>query len=127
MELMEGLQIIRKMCKQNLMTCVGCPLDTRCPLTLTPHQWDDDDTKHIVAAAEEWAKEHTKTRLDALKERFPFAPVYEDTGLPMSCPKAYFGQDISKACERLNSCTDAGTCRECWNMPAPAMYQDKEE
>ena len=106
MDVLEFLRERRRMC--NSYSCGSCPLaDGKCVVSdVAP----DEDYKRIVAAVEQWSKEHPrKTRQSVFLEQYPEAEIDANgvVGLcPMSISAAHRDSDGECNCpERL--------CRDC--------------
>ena len=83
MDALEFLRERKRMC--NLCKhCEGCPLK-KANCALDPAD-SDEDCKRIIAAVEQWSKEHSrKTRQSVFLEQYPEAKVDED-GILYMCP-----------------------------------------
>lgn len=107
MDALEFLMERRRMCN-SYRGCVGCPLEEeRCVVSdVAP----DEDYKRIIAAVEQWSKEHPrKTRQSVFLEQYPEAEIDANgvVGLcPMSISAAHRNSDGECNCpEKL--------CRDC--------------
>ena len=83
MDALEFLRERRRMCN-SYRNCEGCPLeDGKCVVSdVAP----DEDYKRIIAAVEQWSKEHPrKTRQSVFLEQYPEAIISYD-GLPDVAP-----------------------------------------
>ena len=84
MDALEFFKERRRMCN-SYRNCEGCPLeDGKCVvIDVTP----DEDYKRIVAAVEQWSKEHPrKTRQSVFLEQWPNCQMGDD-GVIDICPK----------------------------------------
>ena len=82
MDALEFLRERRRMC-DSYRRCEGCPLEGgKCVVSdVAP----DEDYKRIIAAVEQWSKEHPrKTRQSVFLEQFPNAKTVE--GILAICP-----------------------------------------
>ena len=82
MDALEFLRERRRMCN-SYRNCEGCPLeDGKCVVSdVAP----DEDYKRIIAAVEQWSKEHPrKTMQSVFLEQFPNAKTVE--GILAICP-----------------------------------------
>ena len=97
MDALEFLKERRRMCDEYSRLyngCCDCPLVSHCSISSTA---SDEDNKRIVAAVEQWSKEHPrKTRQSVFLERYPEAEIDANgvVGLcPMSISAAYRDSD----------------------------------
>ena len=84
MDALEFLMERRRMCN-SYRNCEGCPLeDGKCVVSdVAP----DEDYKRIIAAVEQWSKEHPrKTRQSVFLEQWPNCSMGDDGVIGM-CPK----------------------------------------
>ena len=107
MDALEFLRERRRMCNSH-RNCKGCPLeDGKCVVgDVAP----DEDYKRIIAAVEQWSKEHPrKTRQSVFLEQYPEAEIDANgvVGLcPMSISAAHRDSDGECNCpEKM--------CRDC--------------
>ena len=109
MDALEFLRERRRMCN-SYRNCEGCPLeDGKCVVSdVAP----DEDYKRIIAAVEQWSKEHPrKTRQSVFLEQYPQADI-DSTGLLILCPKR-ISADIRVTADCLRQeCSDCR--REFW-------------
>ena len=107
MDALEFLKERRRMC-DSYGDCEGCPLEgAECVIK---DMMSEDTCKRIVAAVEQWSKEHPrKTRQSVFLEQYPEAEIdaHGVVGLcPMSISAAYRDSDGECNCpEKL--------CRDC--------------
>ena len=107
MDAVEFLRERRRMCDSH-RRCKGCPLEEgKCVVSdVAP----DEDYKRIVAAVEQWSKEHPrKTRQSVFLEQYPEAEIDANgvVGLcPMSISAAY--RDSNGECNNPEQ-----MCRDC--------------
>ena len=83
MDALEFLRDRRRMCN-SYRNCEGCPLeDGKCVVSdVAP----DEDYKRIIAAVEQWSKEHPrKTRQSVFLKQYPEAEI-DAHGLVRICP-----------------------------------------
>ena len=83
MDALEFLMERRRMCDSHRY-CKGCPLeDGKCVVSdVAP----DEDYKRIIAAVEQWSKEHPrKTRQSVFLEQYPEAEI-DANGVVRMCP-----------------------------------------
>lgn len=113
MEALEFLKERKRMCRSFGGSCTGCPCEkVRCALnSLT----SDDDYKRIVAAVEQWSKEHQlKTRQSVFLEQFPNVRLDTNEIIEISpCrvdPKQY--PFNGKDCCKFRACSECR--REFW-------------
>ena len=84
MDALEFLKERRRMCN-SYRGCEGCPLeDGKCVVSdVAP----DEDYKRIIAAVEQWSKEHPrKTRQSVFLEQWPNCQMGDD-GVIRICPR----------------------------------------
>ena len=107
MDALEFLKERKRLCG-SYRGCVGCPLeDGKCVVSdVAP----DEDYKRIVAAVEQWSKEHPrKTRQSVFLEQYPEAEIDANgvVGLcPMSISAAH--RDSNGECNNPEQ-----MCRDC--------------
>ena len=107
MDALEFLVERRRMCYSH-RHCKGCPLEEgKCVVSSVA---PDEDYKRIIAAVEQWSKEHPrKTRQSVFLERYPEAEIDANgvVGLcPMSISAAHRDSDGECNCpEKM--------CRDC--------------
>ena len=108
MDALEFLKERRRMCDSH-GDCEGCPLeDGKCVVSdVAP----DEDYKRIVAAVEQWSKEHPrKTMQSVFLEQWPDAIISHD-GLPEVAPcQLCVGLTHGKSTE---DCEKRGLCAKC--------------
>ena len=83
MDALEFLRERRRMCNSH-RNCKGCPLEEgKCVVSdVAP----DEDYKRIIAAVEQWSKEHPrKTRQSVFLEQYPEAGI-DGNGVVGLCP-----------------------------------------
>ena len=100
MDALEFLRERRRMCN-SYRGCEGCPLeDGKCVVSYVA---PDEDYKRIIAAVEQWSKEHPrKTRQDVFLEQWPNCRMGDD-GVIKMCPR-----DVNK----MHVCGPVG-CADC--------------
>ena len=83
MDALEFLKERRRMC-DSYRHCEGCPLEGgKCVVSSVA---PDEDYKRIIAAVEQWSKEHPrKTRQSVFLEQYPEASIGDD-GVLRLCP-----------------------------------------
>ena len=108
MDAFEFLMERRRMC-DSYRHCKGCPLEEgKCVVSdVAPNE----DYKRIVAAVEQWSKEHPrKTRQSVFLEQYPDAIISHD-GLPEVGPcQLCVGLIHGKS---TGDCEKRGLCAEC--------------
>ena len=100
MDALEFLRERRRMCN-SYRNCEGCPLEEgKCVVSnVAP----DEDYKRIIAAVEQWSKEHPrKTRQSVFLEQWPNCSMGDDGVIGM-CPR-----NVNK----MYVCGSAG-CADC--------------
>ena len=107
MDALEFLRERKRMCK-SYKNCDGCPfVKGLCAISDIP---SDEERKSVVAAVEQWSKEHPrKTRQSVFLEQYPEAEIDVDGMVPL-CPMSISAahRDSGGKCknpERL--------CRDC--------------
>lgn len=112
MDALEFLRERKRMCNY-YSHCDGCPLDdSKCVIESST---TDEDCKRIVAAVEQWSKEHPrKTRQSVFLEQYPEATI-DNNGCPCVRP-CYLSATHRNAygnCAHMGrNCTDCR--REFW-------------
>ena len=108
MDALEFLRERRRMCN-SYRNCEGCPLEEgKCVVnSVAP----DGDYKRIIAAVEQWSKEHPrKTRQRVFLEQWPDAIISPD-GLPKVAPcQLCVGLIHGKS---IGDCEKRGLCAKC--------------
>lgn len=108
MDVLEPLKERKRMCIA-YEHCVGCPLENlSCALDTAN---SDEENKQVIAAVEQWSKEHPrKTRQSEFLKQWPNA-VISDDGLPEVAPCqlcAGLTHGVS-----IEDCESRGLCVEC--------------
>lgn len=108
MDALEFLKERKRMCT-SCKGCDGCPLEgTHCVLS---YATDDEDYERIIAAVEQWSKDHPrKTRQSVFLEQWPDA-IISDDGLPEVAPCQLCAGLIHG--ESAEDCENRGLCVEC--------------
>ena len=108
MDALEFLMERRRMC-DSYRHCEGCPLEEgKCVVSSVP---PDEDYKRIIAAVDQWSKEHQrKTRQSVFLRQWPDAIISYD-GLPEVAPcQLCVGLIHGKSTE---DCEKRGLCAKC--------------
>ena len=108
MDALEFLMEQKRMCG-SYNGCVGCPFEkSHCVIS---HVTSDEDYERIVAAVEQWSKEHPrKTRQSVFLEQWPDAIISYD-GLPEVAPcQLCVGLIHGKS---TGDCEKRGLCAKC--------------
>lgn len=89
--------------------CEGCPLEElNCALNAAD---PDEDNEQVIAAVEQWSKEHPfRTRQNVFLEQYPDA-VISDDGLPYVAPCQLYAGLIHG--ESIEDCENRGLCADC--------------
>ena len=108
MEALEFFRERKRMC-DSYMDCESCPLvATEC---VVKDMTSEDTCKRIVAAVEQWSKEHPrKTRQSVLLEQWPNCMISED-GVVGMCPRNF---DKMYVCNLSSPVKCRGCRREFW-------------
>lgn len=113
MEFIEAMKIKKRMCEDDIIDCIDCPLSDSnnktketCSNFIMLHP---EEAEEII---KKWAEEHPqKTLLQDFLEKYPNAPI-DRYGTPGLCP---YSVGYSK--NASNDCRTYSSCKECWNRP----------
>ena len=87
MDALEFLMERKRLC-DSYRGCVGCPFGA--PECVVRDMTSEDNCKRIVAAVEQWSKEHPrKTRQSVFLKQYPEADI-DGYGVLMICPAKLF-------------------------------------
>ena len=108
MDALEFLKERKRMCN-SYKSCDSCPLaEGHCVIN---HVTSDEDCKRIVAAVEQWSKEHPrKTRQSVFLEQWPDAIISPDGLLEVAPCQLCVGLTHGKSTE---DCEKRGLCAKC--------------
>lgn len=109
MDALEFLKERKRLCT-SYEHCIGCPLEEfSCALNTVADY--DEEYKQVIAAVEQWLKEHPrKTRQSVFLEQYPDAIISDDE-LPEVAPCQLYAGLIHG--ESVEECENRGLCDIC--------------
>lgn len=113
MEFIEAMKIKKRMCEDDIIDCIDCPLsDSNNKTKETCSNFIMLHPEEAEEILKEWSEEHPqKTLLQDFLEKYPNAKL-NGSGNPPMCPDV-----LGYSKEHHNDCMTYADCFQCWNRP----------